>query len=111
MIFVAACSAETNTKQVHFQDQALESIVLQEINSEDENIEDGDLAAIKSLDAREAGIIDINGIELLTSLNYLDVTGNDIDDLSPLLLVETLSEVRLGDVYFTGDLDAPVWSV
>ena len=41
----------------------------------------------------------------------MDVTGNDIDDLSPLLSLENLSEVHLGDVYFTGDMEAPVWSV
>ena len=70
-----------------------------------------DFASIESLEAPDAGITDLDGIESLTSLNYLDVTGNEIDDLSPLLSLETLTEVHLGDIYFTGDMDAPEWSV
>ncbi|WP_166669476.1 TraB/GumN family protein [Paenisporosarcina antarctica] len=111
MFFFTACSPLTSTKQDYFKDKALESIVLQEIESEDGNLEEDDFASIKTLDASGSGISDINGIESLTSLNYLDVSGNDIVDLTPLLTLEKLSEVHLGDVYFTGDMDAPVWSV
>ncbi|WP_019412449.1 TraB/GumN family protein [Paenisporosarcina sp. TG20] len=72
---------------------------------------EADFATIESLEARDTGIMDIGGIESLTALNYLDLSGNDIDDLSPLLSLETLSEVHLGDIYFTGNMDEPKWSV
>ncbi len=113
MIFMTACSptTETETKEEYFQDKALEAAVLKELNSKDVNAEEGDFASIESLEVAEAGITDLEGIEKLTSLNYLDLTGNDIDDLSPLLSLENLSEVDLGDVYFTGDKEETVWSV
>ncbi|MGB2991873.1 MAG: leucine-rich repeat domain-containing protein, partial [Paenisporosarcina sp.] len=105
MIFITACSptTETETKEKFFLDKALEAAVLKELSSKDVNAEEDDFASIESLEVSEAGITDIEGIEKLTSLNYLDLTGNDIDDLSPLLSLENLSEVDLGDVYFTGD--------
>jgi uncharacterized protein YbaP (TraB family) len=108
MFFFTACSPETETKQGYFQDKALESAVLQELDSEDEILTDDDLASIESLEVPDAGITDLDGIESLTTLNYLDVTGNEIDDLSPLLSLETLKEVNLGDIYFTGDSDETV---
>lgn len=111
MVLFTACSPETETKQDNFQDKALESAVLQELDSEDENVMKDDLASIESLEAPDAGITDLEGIESLTTLNYLDVTGNEIDDLSPLLSLEALKEVHLDDIYITGDMDAPMWSV
>jgi len=113
MIFITACSptTETETKEEFFQDKALEAAVLKGITSKDVNAEEDDFASIESLEVSEAGITNLEGIEKLTSLNYLDLTGNDIDDLSPLLSLENLSEVDLGDVYFTGDKEAPMWSV
>lgn len=111
MIIVTACSPTTETKEEFFQDKALEAAVLKELNSKDVNAEEDDFASIESLEVPEAGITDLEGIEKLTALNYLDLTGNDIDDLSPLLSLENLSEVDLGDVYFTGDKKEPVWSV
>jgi uncharacterized protein YbaP (TraB family) len=113
MIFITACSptTEMETKEEFFQDKALEAAVLKELTSKDVNAEEDDFASIESLEVSEAGITDLEGIEKLTSLNYLDLTGNDIDDLSPLLSLENLSEVDLGDVYFTGDKEAPMWSV
>ena len=113
LVFTTACSptTETETQKEFFEDKAFESVVLQELDSKEVNVKKDDFAAIESLKASETGITDLDGIELLTSLNYLDVTGNDIDDLSPLLSLENLSEVHLGDVYFTGDMEAPVWSV
>jgi uncharacterized protein YbaP (TraB family) len=111
MFFFTACSPETETKQDYFQDDALESAVLQQLDNEDENVTNDDLASIESLEVPDAGIKDLEGIESLTTLNYLDVTGNEIDDLSPLLSLETLREVHLGDIYFTGDSDETVGSV
>lgn len=113
MIFITACSSttETETKEEFFQDKALEEAVLKELNNKDVNTKEDDFASIESLEVPEAGITDLEGIEKLTSLNYLDLTGNDIDDLTPILSLENLSEVHLGDVYFTGDKEAPVWSL
>lgn len=109
MLFTA-CSPETNSEQGYFEDEALESIVLQELETEAGNITEEDLSTIKTLDASDAGITDLDGIDSLTALISLDVTGNNIDDFSPLQSLENLTEVHIGDIYFTGDMDSPVWS-
>lgn len=113
MISSTACSpaSETIKMEEFFQDKALETFVLKELDSKDVKVSKDDFASIKSLEAPETGITDLEGIEKLTSLNYLDVAGNDIDDLSPLLSLENLSEVNIGDVYFTGDMEESIWSV
>jgi uncharacterized protein len=113
MVFTTACSptTETETQKEFFEDKAFESVVLNELGSKEVNGKKDDFAAIESLKASGKGITDLDGIELLTSLNFLDITGNDIDDLSPLLSLEKLSEVNIGDVYFTGDTESPDWSV
>lgn len=109
MLFTA-CSPETNSEQGYFEDEALESIVLQELETEAENITEEVLSTITTLDASDAGITDLDGIGSLTALINLDVTGNNIDDFSPLQSLENLTEVHIGDIYFTGDVDSPVWS-
>lgn len=109
--FFTACSPGTNSDQNYFQDEALKSVVLQTLESDSENVSEEDLAKILSLDASDAGITELEGIESLTALSHLDITGNDIDNFSPLQSINTLTEVDIGDVYFTGDLDEPVWDV
>lgn len=113
IISTTACSltSETIKLEEYFQDSSLEIVVRKELKSENPKVSEKEFATIQSLKAPEAGITNLEGIEKLTSLNYLDVTGNNIDDLSPLLSLEKLSEVQLGDIYFTGDSDETVGSV
>ncbi|MFC6038744.1 TraB/GumN family protein [Paenisporosarcina macmurdoensis] len=113
IISTTACSltSETVKLEEYFQDSSLEIVVRKELKSENPKVSEKEFATIQSLKAPEAGITNLEGIEKLTSLNYLDVTGNNIDDLSPLLSLEKLSEVQLGDIYFTGDSDETVGSV
>jgi uncharacterized protein YbaP (TraB family) len=113
IISTTACSptSETIKLEEYFQDDSLEIAVRKELRIEKPKVTEKEFATIQSLEAPEAGITDLEGIGKLTSLNYLDLTGNDIDDLSPLLSLEKLSEVHLGDIYFTGDSDETVGNV
>lgn len=113
IISTTACSPKSETIKLeeYFQDDSLEIVVRKELKSENPKVTEKEFATIQSLEAPEAEITNLEGIEKLTSLNYLDVAGNDIDDLSPLLSLEKLSEVQLGDIYFTGDSDENVGSV
>lgn len=61
-IFFTACSPETSSEQDYFQDEALESSVLQELEMEAEDITEENLATIESLDASDAGITNLDGI-------------------------------------------------
>lgn len=113
IISTTACSptSETIKLEEYFQDGSLEIVVRKELRIEKPKVTEKEFATIQTLEAPEAGITNLEGIEKLTSLNYLDVAGNEIDDLSPLLSLEKLSEVQLGDIYFTGDSDENVGSV
>ena len=57
-----------------------------------------EVAEIIKLDARDAGIEDLAGLEHATKLEYLDLSGNAVADLAPL---EGLSSLRL--LYLDGN--------
>ncbi|MDX1806791.1 MAG: TraB/GumN family protein [Paenisporosarcina sp.] len=113
IISTTACSptSETIKLEEYFQDGSLEIVVRKELRIEKPQVTEKEFATLLSLQASDAGITDLEGIEKLASLNYLDLTGNDIDDLSPLLSLEKLSEVQLGDIYFTGDSNETIGNV
>ena len=113
IISTTACSLRSETIELeeYFQDDSLEIVVRKELRIEKPKVTEKEFATIQSLEAPDAGITSLEGIGKLTSLNYLDVAGNDIDDLSPLLSLDKLSEVQLGDIYFTGDSNETVGSV
>ena len=67
------------------------------------NPTEGDLLALRTLDATNAGILDLSGIEYATRLETLSLAGNQLTDLSPLermtsLEVLDLSRNGLSDV-------------
>ena len=67
------------------------------------NPTEGDLLALRTLDAANAGIVDLSGIEYATRLETLSLAGNQLTDLSPLermtsLEVLDLSRNGLSDV-------------
>ncbi len=50
---------------------------------------------VVDLDCRNSEIITLNGIELLRSLSYLNLGGNDINDLGPLEALTELEELQV----------------
>ncbi|WP_416148863.1 TraB/GumN family protein [Salipaludibacillus sp. HK11] len=101
-----ACSSDN--EQSYFEDEALELAVLEEMDNAGGNLTEEELEKIESLDVSDAEISSLEGIDVLSELQYLNISGNDIEDFSPLQSLDELSEVHLGDIYFTGDIDAPV---
>lgn len=111
LVLLTACSPEANKENNHFKDHSLETVVFQKLDSKEGNVTKDDLASIEKLDASDAGIADLEGIESLTALQVLNIKDNEIKDYSPLLKVDTLTEVNIGDTYYTDDMDLAVWSV
>ena len=110
LILLTACSPGANEETNHFKDNSLETVVFQKLDKEG-NVTKDDLASIKKLNASDAGIADLEGIESLTALQVLNIKDNEIKDYSPLLKVDTLTEVNIGDIYYTDDMDLAVWRV
>ncbi|MDE0539930.1 MAG: leucine-rich repeat domain-containing protein, partial [Rhodospirillales bacterium] len=48
-------------------------------------IREEDLAAVRSLDLADMGVADLSGLEQASNLSYINIAGNPIGDLEPLL--------------------------
>ncbi len=78
----AAALADT---AVDFPDAALQAIIRQAINKPAGDIYPSDLQALTVLNAGNAGITDIHGVEYCTNLQTLNLYQNNISDISPLV--------------------------
>ncbi|UTR11798.1 CotH kinase family protein [Evansella sp. LMS18] len=76
-------------------DENLEAAIREEINYERGEIRPNQLADIEELTIRDAGIVDLDGIEHLTSLVSLDLRDNFITDISLLSDLTDLRELNL----------------
>ncbi len=76
-------------------DANLEAAIREEINYERGEIRPNQLADIEELTIRDAGIVDLDGIEHLTSLVSLDLRDNFITDISLLSDLTNLRELNL----------------
>ncbi|WP_167553053.1 CotH kinase family protein [Evansella clarkii] len=76
-------------------DANLEAAIREEINYERGEIRPNQLADIEELTIRDAGIVDLDGIEHLTSLVSLDLRDNFITDISLLSDLTDLRELNL----------------
>ncbi|MEO0852903.1 MAG: leucine-rich repeat domain-containing protein, partial [Cyanobacteria bacterium J06648_11] len=74
------------TQFVTFLDSALEAVVRSALGASDsEPITDADALTLTTLDASESGISDLTGLEFFTNLTDLNLSGNDITDIQPLV--------------------------
>ena len=72
--------------EVNFPDPNLEAAIREAINKPEGPITDEDLAGLTELDASNRGISDLTGIEHCINLQWLDLRGNQITDISLSLI-------------------------
>ncbi|MDD2630560.1 MAG: leucine-rich repeat domain-containing protein [Limnochordia bacterium] len=80
---------------ITFADPALEELIRQKIELPHGPIEYDDVCWIRELSGRFKGIVSLLGIEYLTKLESLDLSHNEIADLSPLAGLEQLKSLVL----------------
>lgn len=90
-------SAVANADEiVAFSDVNLETAIRREIGKPTGDIYKSDLEDLTSLNANSEGIIDLAGLEYCTSLAYLSLWGNRINDITPLSSLRSLNQLGLG---------------
>ena len=67
----------------------------------DEAITKGEMETLTTLDAEDAGISDLTGLEFATNLGDLSLGGNQITDLSALASLTNLEKLKLSDNQIT----------
>ncbi len=88
-------------------DDNLKAAIEEALNKEPgEEITVGELDNVTRLEAFDAGIRDLTGIQVLGNLRELVLWGNKISDISPLLGNAGLGD---GDVVFLQDNDLELW--
>ena len=80
-----------------FNDPALENAIAIELDRQGLDMEEEHLSQLEKLTAIGAGIIDLSGIEALTSLHTLILPENSLEDLSPLANLRELHSLDLGN--------------
>jgi internalin A len=96
---VAACPAIT------FADLALEKVVRANLSLPSGELTAASIATLTDLDASEAGITSLSGIECLTSLTQINIGYNPITDLRPLATMTWLVSLDMVSTS-TGDISA-----
>ncbi|MCR6105788.1 TraB/GumN family protein [Salipaludibacillus agaradhaerens] len=109
LLLFAGCS--DSTASIEFEDSALEEAILEAVDSEGETVTAEEAASVETLDASDAGIEKIAGIEQLENLTDLNLAGNAISDFSPLDELEHLEELHAGDVFITETMDDSQWEL
>jgi Leucine-rich repeat (LRR) protein len=79
---------------VNFPDIHLDSVIRGSINKPTGDIHRSDLFPIGFLDANEAGISDLSGIEYCINLDRIFVSGNSITNLAPLAGLTKLRSIQ-----------------
>lgn len=82
---------------IEFKDKVFEELVRKEINKLSGYIYPTDLENIKELDFHNAHIEKLNGIENMTALEKLNLSGTDIKDISLLKCLINLKEVNISN--------------
>ncbi|WP_280772031.1 TraB/GumN family protein [Salipaludibacillus daqingensis] len=103
LVLLAACSP-SDDGEVSFSDDGLEDAVQETAGTEGELTAE-EVESIEHLEAVDAGITNIEGIESLNSLKTIDFRENAIEDFEPLLALDHLEEIHVGDVFFTEDIE------
>lgn len=82
---------------IEFKDKVFEDLVRKEINKPSGYVYPSDLENIKELDFHNAHIEKLNGIENMTALEKLNLSGTDIKDISLLKYLTNLREVNISN--------------
>jgi Leucine-rich repeat (LRR) protein len=92
ILFPAGSWAET---VILFPDEALERAVRSTLRYWHNPLTTEKLAKLTTLEAQQAGITNVSGLEFAVNLKKLDLTDNQISDLSPLRGLENLEYLNL----------------
>ena len=84
-------------------DEHLRAAIIRTLNINEDDLNEEAMLGLTSLSARSAGIIHLNGLEYATNLEYLDLCGNAIEDLTPIkelkeIMILNLSKNMLRDI-------------
>ena len=82
---------------VNFPDPGLEEAIRDAIGKPTGDIRDTDLIGLAALDARNRGIVNLEGIQCCTSLTSLDLSESQIVDISAVSGLTNLTSLYLGD--------------
>ncbi len=95
---VRAVSHKDLTASIKFKDRQLEQAVRAAANKFDVNASLlwGDVDGLTMLEARGLGIANLDGLQYLSSLTYLDLRDNQISDLRPLGALTNMQTLYLG---------------
>lgn len=80
---------------IGFPDPVLKFVVMEAIGKDSGDIQPSDLAGLTELDANNAYISDLSGLEWCTNLKSLSLAGNQISDISPLQGLTNLISLEL----------------
>ena len=87
--------AEPESAPITFADPNLEAAVREAISKPTGDILTDDVAELRDLDAKDRDIVDLAGIESLTSLEIFDVIRNRISDISALAGLTSLARLEI----------------
>lgn len=86
-----SCIGESGDARTAFEDPALEAAVKEALGvAASAELTCGSMSHVTALDASNAGVTSLQGIQNLVNLRYLDLNGNALDDLTPLSGLEIL---------------------
>lgn len=97
----ATWNSNTNTilinsyMPISFNDRKLEAAIRAQVHVPEGNIYKGDVSSIQKLTIVNQDVLKIDGLEYMVNLNYLDLTNNNIRDLTPLKKLNKLSALFL----------------
>lgn len=76
-------------------DGALQQAVRNELGRASGELTCSDLALLEGLDARESGVAELEGLQYANRLTYLQLNGNEVSDLTPILGLHQLTGLGL----------------
>ena len=97
VLCLSACPGNKSVNIVSFADPGLEGAVRAALGHPQGLLTEFDLLALKDLDASNLGIRSLEGLEHALHLKHLDLSGNDVADLSPLDGLYQLSSLVVDD--------------
>ncbi|WP_188207911.1 TraB/GumN family protein [Alkalibacillus aidingensis] len=90
VLVITGCQEQT----IEFEDNQLESAIIDEIDA-DEEIIHSDVEGVQELDLANQEIESLEGLEAFTKLESLNIEGNNVSDLTPIMELENLSELNI----------------
>ncbi len=95
LLFSAIPAGVAASEAISFPDANLEAVVRDELGISEGDITDGDMTALRVLDADDKKISDLSGLEHAVNLRDLDLESNQVSDLGPLANLTSLWKLDL----------------